>query len=83
MQSVPITTKDVSSNPAHGDAYSIQHYVKMCVSYLCSLVVSTGTPVSLTSKTGLRDITEILLKVALNAITLIQHLRNIFNKHGT
>ena len=27
MQSVPITTKVVSSNPAHGDAYSIQHYV--------------------------------------------------------
>jgi len=24
IQSVPITTNDVSSNPAHGDAYSIQ-----------------------------------------------------------
>ena len=27
MQSVPITTKVVSSNPAHGEMYSIQHYV--------------------------------------------------------
>ena len=25
--SVPITTKSVSSNPAHGEVYSIQHYV--------------------------------------------------------
>ena len=27
MQSVPITTNVVSSNPAHGEVYSIQHYV--------------------------------------------------------
>ena len=27
MQSVPITTKVVSSNPAHGEMYSIQHYM--------------------------------------------------------
>ena len=27
MQSVPITTKVVSSNPIHGKVYSIQHYV--------------------------------------------------------
>ena len=27
MQSVPITTKVVSSNPVHGEVYSIQHYV--------------------------------------------------------
>jgi hypothetical protein len=26
--SVPITTKVVISNPAHGEVYSIQHYVK-------------------------------------------------------
>ena len=26
MQSVPITTKVESSNPAHGEVYSIQHY---------------------------------------------------------
>jgi len=34
MQSVPITTKVVSSNPAHGEAYSIQHYVIKVVSDL-------------------------------------------------
>jgi hypothetical protein len=27
MQSVPITTDVVSSNPTHGNVYSIQHYV--------------------------------------------------------
>jgi len=27
MQSVPITTEVVSSTPAHGEVYSIQHYV--------------------------------------------------------
>ena len=27
VQSVPITTKVVSSNPFHGEVYSIQHYV--------------------------------------------------------
>jgi hypothetical protein len=27
VQSVPITTKVVSSNPAPGEVYSIQHYV--------------------------------------------------------
>ena len=27
MQSMPITTKVVSSNPAHGEVYTIQHYV--------------------------------------------------------
>jgi hypothetical protein len=26
VQSVPITTKFVSSNPVHGEVYSIQHY---------------------------------------------------------
>jgi len=34
MQSVPITTKVVSSNPAHGEVYSIQHYVIEFVSDL-------------------------------------------------
>jgi len=32
MQSVPITTNVVSSNPAHGEVYSIQHYVIKFVS---------------------------------------------------
>jgi hypothetical protein len=32
VQSVPITTKIVSSNPVHGDVCSIQHYVIKFVS---------------------------------------------------
>ena len=55
----------VSSNPAHGEIYSIQHYVLKIVSDLrgCS-------PVSSTNKTDRHDIPEILLKVALKTITL-------------
>jgi hypothetical protein len=34
VQSVPITTKVVSSNPVHGKVYSIQHYVIKFISYL-------------------------------------------------
>ena len=34
VQSVPITTKVVSSNPVHGEVYSIQHYVIKFVSDL-------------------------------------------------
>ena len=43
VQSVPITTKVVSSNPAHGEVYSIQHYVIKFVSDLS--VVFLGAPV--------------------------------------
>jgi len=32
VQSVPITTKVVSSNLVHGEVYSIQHYVIKFVS---------------------------------------------------
>ena len=34
VQLVPITTKVVSSNPAHGEVYSIQHYAIKFVSDL-------------------------------------------------
>jgi len=34
MKSTPITTKVVSSNPDHGEMYSIQHYVIKFVSDL-------------------------------------------------
>ena len=34
MQSVPITTKVMSSNPAHGEVYSIPHYMIKFVSDL-------------------------------------------------
>ena len=62
VQSVPITTKVVSSNPFHGEVYSIQHYVIKFVKF------SPGTQVSSTNKTDHRDRTDILLKVALNTI---------------
>ena len=67
-----ITTNVVSSNPAHGEVYSIQHYVIKFVSDIASnLWFSPGTLVSFTNKTDCHDITEILLKVALNTIILI------------
>jgi hypothetical protein len=34
VQSVPITTEAVSSNPVHGEVHSIQHYVIKFVSDL-------------------------------------------------
>jgi hypothetical protein len=58
----------VTSNPAHGEVYSIQHYVIKFVSVLRHV----GTPVSSTNETDHHDITEILLKVALNTINLNQ-----------
>jgi hypothetical protein len=36
IQSVPITTKVVSSNPVHGEVYSIQHYLIKFVSDLAA-----------------------------------------------
>jgi len=58
---VSITTNVVSSNPVHGEVYAIQHYVLMSVSDLRQVGYSTN-------KTGCQNITEILLKVALNII---------------
>ena len=55
--SVPITTNILSSNTAHDKVYPIQHYV-------------IQHPVSSTNKTDCHDIAELLLKVALNTITL-------------
>jgi hypothetical protein len=65
---VPVTTNVASSNTIHGEVYSIQKYLKKFVSDL--RWVSLGTPVSCTNKTDRHDITEILLNVALNTITL-------------
>ena len=69
MLSVPITTNGVSSNPAHGEMYSIQHYVIKFVSDLrqvCGFVRVHRFPPPI----KLSDITEILLKVVLKIITL-------------
>ena len=65
MQSVPITTKVV--NPTHGEVYSIQHYV---IKFVSDLRQVGGSPVFSTNKTDCHDITELLLKVVLNTITL-------------
>ena len=67
---MPITIKVVSSNPVHGEVYSIQHYVIKFVKDLRQVsgsLQSLWFPPSL--KTDRHDITEILLKVALNTIT--------------
>ena len=53
-------------NPAYGDVYSIQHYVIKLVSDLQQV----GDLGSSTNKTDYNDIAEILLKVALNTITI-------------
>ena len=71
MQLVPITTKVVSSNLAHGEVYSIQHYVINFVSDLRQvgsflLVLLFPPPIKLTA----HDVVELFLKVALNTITL-------------
>ena len=66
---MPITTKLVSSNPVHGEVYSIQHLLKFVSDFR---QFSPGTPVSSTNKTDRHNIAEILLKVALNTIQLSQ-----------
>ena len=68
---LPITTKAMSSNPVHGEVCSIQHYVIRFVSELRQVGgFLRGAPVSSSNKTDRQDITEILLKVALNIINL-------------
>jgi len=71
---VPINTKVVCSNPAHGEVYSMQHYViKFLLVIAAGRWFSPGTPVSSANKTYLHDISEILLQVALSTINLIIH----------
>jgi hypothetical protein len=55
MQAVPITTKVVSLNPAHGEVYLIQHYVIKLVNDLGQVggflwVVQIPPPIKLFSK---------------------------------
>ena len=63
-----------SQTPIHGEVYSIQHVIKFVsdlrrVSHFLR-VLRFPPPIKLTC----RDIAEILLKVALNAITLTLHV---------
>jgi hypothetical protein len=62
VQSVPIATNVVISNPVHGEVYSMKHYVIKIVA-ICDMSVVFST-----NKADRHDITEILLKVALNTI---------------
>ena len=69
---MPITTKVVSLNPVHGEVCLIQHDVIVCqwlrqVSGFLQVLRFSDT-----NKTDRHDITEILLKVALNTINLNQ-----------
>jgi len=68
MQSVPITTDVVSSNLDQGEMYNIM-WLSLSVTCDRSVVFSTN-------KTDRHDITEILLKVALNTIK-----SNLFKKY--
>ena len=69
MQSLDITTIVVGLNLAHGEVYSIEHYVIKFVSDLRQIGGFLRGPVSSTNKTDRHDITVRLLKVALNTIT--------------
>jgi hypothetical protein len=65
------TTKAVSMKPIHGEVYLIQHYVIKFYQWLeIGLWLSPGTPVSFTNRIDCHNITEKLLKVALNTINL-------------
>jgi len=61
---VSITTKVLNLNPAHGEVYSVQHYVKGFSVTCGRFVLFSRYSVSSTNKTDHHDITEILLKVA-------------------
>jgi len=76
MQSVPTTTKVVSSNPAHGEVYSIQHWYSLSVT-CAGRWFSPGTSVFSTNKTDRDYITDLLLNVALNTITITQLIERL------
>jgi hypothetical protein len=67
MQSVHITPTVVSSNTIHGEVYLIQHYVIQFVSDLRQ-VSGFLRVLRFPPPTDCHNITEILLKVALNTI---------------
>ena len=75
---MPITTEVVSSNPDQAWC-TCTLCDKVCQWLAAGRLFSLRTPVSSTNKTGRHDITKILLKVALNTITLILFFKvNIF-----
>ena len=76
----PITNKVVSSNPVHSKVY-LTLCDKACQWLAAGLWFSPGTLVSSINKTDNHDITEILLKVALNTINLNQTIRNALSRN--
>jgi hypothetical protein len=71
----------MSSNPAHGEVYTIQHYViKVCQRLVTGRWFFPGTLVSSTNKTDCHNIAEILLKVVLNTITITPLQSKLYTK---
>jgi len=68
MQSVPITTEVVSSNPPRLGFSAQRLYDKVSKWLAAGRWFYPGCPISSTNKTDSRDITEIVLKVALYSI---------------
>jgi hypothetical protein len=68
MQSVPITTNVVSSTLLRRGVFDTTSCDKVCHGLATGLWISQGSPISSINKTDCHDITEILLKVALNTI---------------
>jgi hypothetical protein len=81
MQSVPITTNVVSSNPLRRGLLDTTLGDQVCQSLAADQCFSLDTPVSSTNKTDHHDINEILLKVVLNTITLLS--LTLLNMHLT
>jgi len=78
MQSVSITTNLVSLNPTQVRCVRYNICLKVCQWLATGQWFSRGTPVSSTNKTDHHDITEILLKVALNTIIQSNPIQNYF-----
>ena len=70
MQSVSITNNVVSSNPLRRGLHDTPLCDEVCLWLATGRRFCSGTPVSSTNKPDRHDITEILLNVALNTITL-------------
>jgi len=74
MQKACITTNVVSSNHVHGEVHWIQHYA---IKFVRDLQQVHCSPVSSTNITDRHDITEILLKMVLNAKTLTHDISGL------
>jgi hypothetical protein len=74
MQSVPITTKVVSSNPARGEVYSIQQYV---IKVTCCKYSGFLPPMKMTAT---MQSSEILLNLFNPWCMFVCHLNQAVNK---